>query len=175
MHVEEKFYLLVIDEFRAQPGLSEEINVLDLQDYGARFAGMQLDQALDQIARREPLGVTKGAGFKILHELGPEPQEQPIKVDDIGIDSALMPAVYEQLCRQALINLLWKNFSAALEKINLAKYVRDEWAFAHYALGLLRGLDGELGRAHFELYLAMNREPLLGARQRIERALGLVR
>ena len=112
MQMEEKFYLLVIDEFRAQPGLSEAIESVDLQDYATRFAGLPLDQALDQIARRQPLGPIKGVGFSILQELGPEPQEAPINVDNLGIDGSSLPAVYERLCRQALINLLWRNFAA---------------------------------------------------------------
>lgn len=175
MNVEEKFYLLVIDEFRSQPQLAEEIHTVDLVDYGTRFAGVHLDEALDLIARGERSTVD-GLGFSILHELGPEPEEPPLE----GLEVSRVPGrgqaeLYGQLCRHALVHLLWKNFAAALDKINQAKYMRDEWAFAHYALGLLRGLDGDLGRAHFELYLAVNREPLFGAKQRIERALGLVR
>ena len=175
MNVEEKFYLLVIDEFRAQPQLKDETHAVDLADYGSRFAGINIDDALDCIARREPLSDTSGLGFKILHELGPEPQEPDVDLLRFRTDPSLQPETYSKLCSLALVNLLWKNFSAAQEKINLAKFVRDEWASAHYALGLLRGLDGDLGRAHFELYLAVNREPLLGAKQRIERALSLVR
>jgi len=178
MRVEEKFYLLVIDEFRAQPQLAEEVyaaDLADLIDYGTRFAGIPIDEALERIARREPFGETAGLGFKILHELGPEPEEPDVDLSRFHTEPSRQPEIYSQLCRLALINLLWKNFAAAQEKINQAKFMRDEWAFAHYALGLLRGLDGDLGRAHFELYLAVNREPLLGAKQRIERALSLVR
>jgi len=173
MTVEEKFYLLVMDEVRAQPGLANELAV-DLERHAVAFAGCPLDQALGRLEERKPCA--NGRSFAALRELGPQPPALTRDLESLrsslGEDGA---AAYERLCREALLNLLWQDFGHAEDRINLAKYLRDDWAFAHYLYGLQRGLEGHVGKAHFELYLAVNRETFPGARSRIERALDLVR
>jgi hypothetical protein len=173
MSVEEKFYLLVLDEVRAQPDLVTSLP-LDLESYARKFAGCSLDEAIERLDERQPCG--GGDGFEALSLLGELPTS-------LGLDlSALRERLtmdleqdYHLLCREALLNLLWQNRHNAEQRINLAKYLRDEWAFAHFVYGLLRGVAGNLGRAHFELYLAINRETFACARARVERALDLVR
>lgn len=173
MTAEKKFYLLVIDEVREQPGLVDELP-FELEHHARLFAGQPLDAALARLHERRLC--ESGQGFATIDRLPPPP---PLLVQSLeqlkaGLGDDLL-AGYMALCRGALLNLLWRDFVRAEERINLAKYLRDEWAFAHFIFGLLRGIDGELGKAHFELYLAVNREGLSGARARIERALDLVR
>lgn len=173
MTVEEKFYLLTLDEVRQQPGLAEELP-FDLEQHAERFTGRRLDVAIDQLDRPRPCA--SGLGFGALAKLPPQP---PPLVEELDALRARMDEdprqSYDRLCRTALLNLLWRDFARAEARINLAKFLRDRWAFAHFLYGLLRGIDGEAGKAHFELYLAVNREGLLCARQRIDRALDLVR
>ena len=173
MTVEEKFYLLAMDEVRAQPDLVDELP-FELESHAKRFAGCSLDAALGRLKERKPCA--GGHGFAAVAEL-PEPPPPLLRGLDtlhVGINED-PPSSYAGLCRGALLNLLWLDYQRAEERINLAKYLHDEWAFAHYLYGLLRGIDGDVGKAHFELYLAVNREGLICARNRIDRALGLVR
>ena len=173
MSVEEKFYLLVMDEVRSQPGLAESLP-FDLEGYAQGFAGCSLDEALERLDDWKPGDGARG--FGITSTLTPPPPELTDELDTLrGRLTLDLQEDYQLLCRQALLNLLWWQPRGAEERINLAKYLRDEWAFAHFVYGLLRGVSGNLGRAHFELYLALNREPLVCARARVERALDLVR
>lgn len=173
MTVEEKFYLLAMDEVRAQPDLVDELP-FELESHAKLFAGRPLDAALDRLDERKPCA--GGLGFAAVAKL---PERPPALLRDLdalreGIREDSLGS-YANLCRGALLNLLWLDYQRAEERINLAKYLHDEWAFAHYLYGLLRGIDGEVGKAHFELYLAVNREGLICARNRIDRALSLVR
>jgi hypothetical protein len=170
MTVEEKFYILVMDEIRAQPGLTRELG-FDLEGYAQTFCGCPLDQALTRLDQRGPCA--GGLGFTAVDKLGPQPAGAARGVGAIRHQQGDLS--YDGLCRGALLNLLWRDRARAEEKINLAKYLRDDWAFAHYLYGLLRGVDGDVGKAHFELYLAINRETFACAKQRIDRALSLVR
>jgi len=173
MSVEEKFYLLVLDEIRSQPDLGTTLPV-DLGDFALKFAGCPLDEALERLGERQPCA--GGEGFKALPALGPLPPTLDLDPGALRERLSLnLEQDYQLLCREALLNLLWQNRRNAEERINLAKYLRDEWAFAHFVYGLLRGVAGNLGRAHFELYLAINRETFVCARARVERALDLVR
>jgi len=173
MTVEEKFYLVLMDEIRSQPGLADNLP-FELEAHAKLFAGCSLDQAVGRLQERKPCA--KGLGFAAVAKLPPPPPKLVQDLDQlrssIGEDQLTS---YADLCRGALLNLLWRDFLHAEERINLAKYLRDEWAFAHFIYGLLRGIDGDVGKAHFELYLAVNREGLICARQRIDRALSLVR
>ena len=173
MSVEEKFYLLVMDEVRAQPGLAEGLP-FDLETHAQQFAGCSLNDALKYLSHRKPCD--GGLGFDVTATLGSPPQELSDGLSAIqGRLTMDLEQDYRLLCRQGLLNLIWRRRQGAEERINLAKYLKDEWAFAHFIYGLLRGLSGDLGRAHFELYLAINRETLVCARSRVERALELVR
>ena len=173
MTVEEKFYLLAMDEVRSQPELADELP-FELESHAARFAGRPLDEALSRLGERKPCA--GGLGFAAVAKLPEQPPPLLRGLDALRAGISEDPtASYAALCRGALLNLLWLDYQRAEERINLAKYLHDEWAFAHYLYGLLRGIDGDVGKAHFELYLAVNREGLICARNRIDRALGLVR
>ena len=173
MKVEEKFYLLAMDEVRQQPGLAEELP-FDLERHAERFAGCPLDIAIERLGERRPCA--NGLGFAVIDELKPVPARLTHDAAQLGAGLGEdLHKSYNQLCRGALLHLLWRDFARAQEHINLAKYLKDAWAFAHFLYGLLRGIDGEVGKAHFELYLAVNREGLICARHRIDRALALVR
>lgn len=178
MTVEEKFYLLLLDEVRAQPRLADELRStdrsVDLERLAERFAGRPLDAALAKLSERDPC--QGGQRFVAVQALGAEPTKLTMTLEELrwGL-SGDERTDYDGLCRGALLNLLWRDFQRAEEKVNLAKYLRDDWAFAHFVYGLQRGIDGEVGKAHFELYLAINRETFPSARQRIDRALALVR
>lgn len=173
MTVEEKFYLLVLDEVRIQPNLAAQLP-FDLEQHAERFAGCTLDVALERLFERQPCA--SGLGFAAVKQMKPAPASLATPPEraraSLGND---LQQDYESLCHGALLNLLWLDYTRAEEKINLAKYLKDEWAFAHFLYGLLRGVVGDVGKAHFELYLSINREALTCARQRIDRALSLVR
>jgi hypothetical protein len=173
MTVEEKFYLVLMDEIRSQPDLVDDLP-FELESHAELFAGCPLDVAINRLQKRRPCA--GGLGFGAVAKLPPQPAELVRGLEElrsqIGEDQLTS---YTALCRAALLNLLWRDFQQAEQRINLAKYLRDEWAFAHFIYGLLRGIDGDVGKAHFELYLAVNREGLICARNRIDRALGLVR
>jgi len=174
MTVEQKFYLLILDEVRSQPTLLDELP-FDLEQHAERFAGCPLDVALERLTERQPC-TRSSLGFDSVKQLKPQPPRNctpiPALRDRLPED---VQQDYTVLCRNALLNLVWLDLGGAEEKINLAKYLNDAWAFAHFLYGMLRGVDGEVGKAHFELYLAINRENLICAQQRIERALSLVR
>jgi len=173
MIIEEKFYLLVLDEVRSQPDLAQSLPV-DIEALALQCAGCSLDTALGRLHQRPPC--EGGRGFEAVHSLAPPPAHLTTSSEELERSlGTLLPANYEKVCRDALACLVWLDFKHAEERINLAKFLKDEWAFAHFLYGLLRGLDGEMGKAHFELYLAINRETYISARQRVDRALSLVR
>jgi hypothetical protein len=174
LKLEEKFYILIIEEVRAQPGLGELVP-LDLDTYGESFAGMPLQAAITAIDAGQPISSSEALSFAALDQLGPPRGHLVLDGYRVETDPERRDEAYRLLCQHALLDLLWNDVPAAEEKVNLAKYFRDDWAFAHFLYGLLRGLTGAVGHAHFELYLATHRETLPGARQRIERALRLVR
>lgn len=78
---------------------------------------------------------------------------------------------YEAKCRSALVHAFFGRLGEAAEIAGLARDEDEGKAFAHHVLGLARGADSDRTEARFELWLALEREPFPGARDRIERAL----
>lgn len=174
MSLEEKFYLLIVDELRAQPGLIEELEGLGPGRRVAQVFG-RMSPLLGPVGTPEIVVNAAGLVPRLVAALGEAPVDLTSELKRWTDEATDAHATYMTLARGALVQLLWRNFGAAEDAINLAKYQQDDWAFAHYVYGLSRGLEGDAGRAHFELYLALHREPFPEARERIDRALDLVR
>jgi hypothetical protein len=174
MSLEDQFYLLIVDEVRAQPGMLAELETLHptrkiLQVFGT------LGPLLGPTGAPELAVNAAGIAPKVINALGQEPVDLKPELERWQASRDELEQNYMTLGRSALVYMLWRNTFEAEEAINRAKYQRDNWAFAHYVYGLLRGLQGDAGKAHFELYLAVYREPFPEARARVERALDLVR
>lgn len=174
MSFEDKFYLLVVDEVRAQPGMLAELETINptrrfFQVFGTIGPLLEPTGAPDMAVN------AAGVVPKVIAALGPEPVDLEAELSNWQRSFEDLPRNYMALCRSALVYMLWRKTYQAEEAINRAKYRMDNWAFAHYVYGLLHGLKGDAGKAHFELYLAVHREPYPEARARIDRALDLVR
>lgn len=174
MSLEEKFYLLAIDEIRAQPGMLDQLREIMPARKIIKVLG-GLAPVLGPVGHSDLLVNTPGLVRRIAEGLGPQPVDLEQELGGWEGRFGQDEENYSAHCRSALIYLAWKNCAAAENAINHAKFKRDNWALAHYVYGLLRGLQGDAGRAHFELYLALHREPFPEARERIGRALDLVR
>lgn len=173
MRLEDAFYLLVVDEVRVLPGFIAKLERISSAQRLLMTLG-KYSATLGPAGDPDFLYLGPGIGQKIAHELGQFPlgliDEYQRKLKTTSDESIYMTRV-----ESAILNLLWKNCFQAEELINQAKYIYDHWSFAHYIYGLLLGLRGDAGKAHFELYLALHREPYPEAKKRIERALKLVR
>ncbi len=174
MSLESRFYLLIVDEVRAQPGMLADLETLPPARKLLAVLG-RLSPLLGPTGAPDLVVNAAGLGPKLQSDLGPKPVDLTETLTRWEGTFRDLDKNYVALCRTALVHLLWRDCVAAEEAINMAKYKMDNWALAHYVYGLLRGLQGDAGKAHFELYLAVHREPYPEARQRIERALDLVR
>jgi hypothetical protein len=168
----EAFYILVLDEIRAQPNLETELRWLETTlDISEKVIDV-LIEILDQGDWQLKLAATGFKGLKrfnlpiasFARHLG---DWHSWKIKD-------KTANYESLCRSALLNLAWKKIDIAEGKVNDAKLIYDDWAFAHHVYGLLRGLQENRDSARFELGLALQREPSDLVKHRIERAIRLL-
>ncbi|MBW2736273.1 MAG: hypothetical protein JRH20_28125, partial [Deltaproteobacteria bacterium] len=166
--------LLAIDELRAQPGMLKDLREIAPAQKIIKVLG-EVAPVLGPVGHEDLLLNTAGLVRRLAQGLGPQPVdledgltrwEQSLSDDDSN---------YAAHCRSAIVYLAWKNFTTAEAAINRAKFKHDNWALAHYVYGLLRGMQGDAGRAHFELYLAFHREPYPEGQARIKRALDLVR
>lgn len=170
----ESFYVLVLAEIEAQPNLKKELGQNDIGVVALQFTGFALDKALEIVASSHPAVALAGAGFAALKALAPPPREFLRDVGELHAHLKSPADNYQALCRSALLHLFWGDLERAEKKINLAKAKNDAWAFAHHVYGLLRGLQEESEGARFELHLAMEREAIPEARERIGRALTVV-
>jgi CubicO group peptidase (beta-lactamase class C family) len=159
MAVQESSYLLILSEIDAQPDLKADLGTNDLAAVAHRFSGSSLEEAIEQLGA-QPWQPT-GDGLSVVHRLSP-PGARALNLSS--------QTGYEQLCRAALLALFWNDVPTAEHKVNVAKQQNDDWAFAHHVYGLLRGLQGNVGGARFELELALARETFDGARARMQRA-----
>ncbi len=174
MSLEDKFYLLVVDEVRAQPGMLAELETIRPARRVLQVLG-KLGPLLGPTGAPDMAVNAAGVVPKVITALGPEPVDLETGLANWQASFDDLERNYMALARSALVHMLWRKTYQAEEAINRAKYRIDNWAFAHVVYGLLQGLRGDAGKAHFELYLAVHREPYPEARDRIERALDLVR
>ena len=174
MKIEDQFHLLIVDEVRAQPAMLKQLTKA-APTRNSASALAKLSPLLGPAGHPEFLVQSAGLAPKIAAALGLKPIGLQQILERWQRDSEQSVAAhYEALCRGALTALLWRDLPAAEAMIQRAKFEQDEWAMAHYVYGLLFGLSGKAGKAHFELYLALHREPYPEARVRTERALSLV-
>ena len=119
MTVEHKFYLLVLDEIREQPGLIDELP-FDPERHARMFAGQPLDTALARLHERRLC--ESGQGFAVIDRLPPQPPTlvQSLEQLEAGLGNDLL-AGYTALCRGALLNLLWRDFVQAIFLIPFPK------------------------------------------------------
>ena len=167
------WYLLVLDEARAEPSLESYFSRERFSEAAQAFCGLGLDQALAAL----------DAGGADLCFSGPEFRRCPerfkfswfyrkaaenlawVKGQDV---------YYSACCCSGLLALLVLDFPSCKERLDRAQQAHDDWAFAHHLSGLLHALNGRLVGARAELLFALQRETSSRACQRIERALRLV-
>ena len=165
------FYALLLLEIQAQPDLEEEMGQNRIADLALRAFGVPTGMMVAN-AVGGPVGYLMGLGFKVAAELAPPPKRLLRAAAELLAKDP--DSNYEALCRSALLHMVWGDLEEAEEKINVAKFNRDEHAFAHHAYGLLKGLQGDRRGARFELYLAHQREAHHEVRERIEQALSVL-
>jgi hypothetical protein len=173
MRLEDSFYLFVVDEIRAQPNMLAELSKLGPTKKVVSVLG-KMAPVLGPVGQPE-LVINTALAPKVQHALGDPPVNLAETLTEWRQSATADAQRYATACRSALCLMIWRLCQQAEEAINIAKYQHDNWALAHYVYGLLRGLTGDAGKAHFELYLASHREPYPEAKARIERALDLVR
>ena len=172
MSIIDAFSILVIDEIRVQPNLRNELNCLEAV---LAIGEEGLDILLAILDGGDWPHKLAARGVKLLGNITPSPS---ILVRDFGDWHASTfkdkTAKYESLCRSSLLNLYWKEFDKAEKKVNEARILNDRWAYAHHLYELLRGLQENQDNACFELGLALQREPSIIVKRRIERAIRLL-
>lgn len=172
MPIFDAFYILVLDEIKSQPNLQEELRLLET---ALGISEKIIDVLIEIIDSRDWQLKLAAAGFKGLKQLNfPVASFARNFGDWHSWKFKDKRANYESLCRSALLNLAWQKFDIAEVKINEAKFIYDDWAFAHHVYGLLRGLQENTNGARFELGLALQRESSDIVKQRLERAIRLL-
>lgn len=168
----EAFYILVLDEIRAQPNLETELRWLETT---LGISENVIDVLIEILDRGDWQLKIASTGLKGLKQLNlPVASFTRHFGDCHSWKFKDKTANYESLCRSALLNLAWEKFDIAEGKVNDAKFIYDDWAFAHHVYGLLRGLQENRDGARFELVLALQREPSNIVKHRIERAIRLL-
>ncbi len=172
MLLAEKFYILVLDEIRNQPNLSNEWQSMKK---AINIADTSLDILVETLKSGNLHHKLFAAGIQAIRDSNP-----PLAcfARDLGDWHSWKfkdkTANYESLCRSALLNLSCQQLDKAETKINEAKFIYDDWAYAHHLYGLLRGFQENREGACFELNLALERESSNVVKQRIERAISLL-
>jgi hypothetical protein len=171
MLLAEKFYILVLDEIRNQPNLSNEWQSMKT---AINIADTSLDILVETLKQGNWQQKLFATGLQTIRDSNP-----PLAcfARDLGDWHSWKfkdkTANYESLCRSALLNLSLQQLDKAETKINEAKFIDDDWAYAHHLYGLLRGIQENREGACFELNLALHRESSDVVKQRIERAINL--
>lgn len=172
MPIFEAFYILVLDEIRAQPHLENELKWLEST---LGISEKVIDVLIEILDSGDWQLKLAAAGFKGLKQFNlPVASFARHFGDWHAWKFKDKRANYESLCRSALLNLAWKRIDIAEVKINEAKFIYDDWAFAHHVYGLLRGLQENTDGARFELGLALQRECSENVKHRLERAIRLL-
>ena len=169
------FFALLLEEINCQPGLRDELGA---NNFGAACGvvfGKALVKVISLIGESQtgiPSFFYTCAGSSVNYMLIPPTTSLFRDVADLlSIKSG---SNYEALCRSALLHLYWKQYANAEKKLNIAKNNHDSRAFAHHVYGILRGLEGNIDGARFELNLARTRESHDSAIKRIDLALKIL-
>lgn len=165
-------FALLLEEIRCQPNLQNELGANEFGEVCAKALGQTLVVIIATMGEPitgVPIWVARCLGPKIIDTLTPPPTSIFRSIaDTLAMRSG---SNYDSLCRSALLHLFWRQYSQAEMKLNIAKNNHDDRAFSHHVYGLLRGLQGNVEEAKFELGLARARETHESAIKRIDLAL----
>ncbi|MBH24125.1 MAG: hypothetical protein CMH57_06675 [Myxococcales bacterium] len=162
------FYALTLQEIAAQPGLREELGDNHLDDVARRAFRYELHE-LSYLGDE-----VWGLGAQgVIAQLAPPPEDSLRELSRIRAAGA--DGYYAALCRSALVHLFWGEPLRAESRLAMAIRHNGDGAFAHHALGLLKGYQGDRDGARHELQEALNRETFYDPRERIGRALAALR
>lgn len=176
MTLREAFYILVLEEIRSQPGLSESLGNNDLDQVISQAFGHSLDYLkcrIDHTRNGPPDTVVKGQGLEILPLLTP-PSNQFLR-PLIELYHRIVGVDYQEECRSALLDLFWGKTEAAERRARRAITQNARLAFGHHVLGLTLGMAEDVYNAKRELQLASELEGYESVKKRIQRALRLVK
>lgn len=157
----DEFRVLLVEEVREQ-GLLEEI---------AEWKELTTKLQASEATLLPFWSLDPSRWLPLMDTLWDLARELPLDRAFRGLIAKVMGRGYETRCRSALVHAFFGRLDEAEAIVTVAKNDDEGKAFAHHVLGLVRGVAGDPVGARFELWLALEREPYPGARQRIQRAL----
>jgi hypothetical protein len=166
MHSRERFFQLVVEEVRSQPGLAHALTLALPQLEPAAHVEALLRTLLS--GGHPPMGWHAAWDLLLRHRPA---ADRLAAVLAAGLDGALGEDADVAQVRGALVAVLVGHGGRASERLVQVEARRGGWADALHVRGLLLGLAGQVQGARAALSLALGASPASGSASRIPDAL----